>query len=177
MHYHVKEIDPLPLTSFCCYSVCSHAAVLVQLMEINCFFLSLHHWGASLSKNRSLPNFFLDLGTVANNLYLTTLPKRTMIVFCFQRHLCSCFIRERCETDHSNKAMVPKLGVNYPLEIIYNSSRGNAEPKPQFCSALFFLWRKILRVVRHNRYYDLGNARTNLEITENSLLDKQDTSG
>jgi len=37
MHYHVKEIDPLPLTSFCCYSVCSHAAVLVQLMEINCF--------------------------------------------------------------------------------------------------------------------------------------------
>jgi len=50
-----------------------------------------------------------------------------------------------------SRAVVLKLGVNYHLGVICNSSRGNAEPKPQCCSVLFFLWRKILRVIRHNR--------------------------
>jgi len=30
--------------------------------------------------------------------------------------------------------VVPKLGVNYLLGIICDSSEGNAEPKPQCCS-------------------------------------------
>ena len=54
------------------------------------------------------------------------------------------------------RPIFPKLGANYPLWVMCNSSRDNAEPKPQCCSVLLFLWRKILRVIRHNRYYDLS---------------------
>jgi len=50
------------------------------------------------------------------------------------------------------RPVFPKLGA------MCNSWRGNAEPKPQCCSVLFFLLRKILRVIRHNRCYDLING-------------------
>jgi len=63
------------------------------------------------------------------------------------RHCCS-----------SVRPVFPKLGANYPLGAMCNSSRDNTEPKPQCCSVLFFLWRKILRVIRHNRNYDLSNG-------------------
>ena len=56
------------------------------------------------------------------------------------------------------RPVFPKLGANYLLGVMCNSSRDNTEPKPQRCSVLFFLWRKILRVIRHNRYYDLING-------------------
>jgi len=56
------------------------------------------------------------------------------------------------------RPVFPKLGANYPLGVMCNSSRGNAEPTPQCCSLLFFLWRKILRVIRHNRNYDLSSG-------------------
>jgi len=48
-------------------------------------------------------------------------------------------------------AVVPKLGENYTLGIIRDSSMGNEERKPQCCSVLqlvAFLRREILRVIR-----------------------------
>ena len=68
------------------------------------------------------------------------------------RHCCSTL-----------RPVFPKLGTNYPLGAMCNSSRGKAEPKPQCCSVLFFLWHKILRVIRHNRYYDLSNGSNKFE--------------
>ena len=56
------------------------------------------------------------------------------------------------------RQVFPKPSANSHLGAMCNSSRGNAEPKPQRCSVLFFLWHKILKVIRHNRYYDLSNG-------------------
>jgi len=53
--------------------------------------------------------------------------------------------------------VVPKLGVNYPLGVICESSGGNAEPK----ILLFYIVSdncEILRVIRCNHYLDLGNG-------------------
>jgi len=68
----------------------------------------------------------------------------------------------------ASKTVVPKLGVNYPPGVICGSSGGNAEPKPQCCSVLWAITGKdifnrkcekfSLRVIRHNRYLDLGNG-------------------
>jgi len=68
------------------------------------------------------------------------------------RHCCSTL-----------RPVFPKLGTNYPLGAMCNSSRGKAEPKPQCCSVLFFLWHKILKAIRHNRYYDLINSSNKFE--------------
>ena len=66
--------------------------------------------------------------------------------------------------------MVPNLGVNYPPGAICGSSGGNAEPKPQCCSVLWAITGKeifdmksekfLVRVIRHDRYLDLGNVST-----------------
>jgi len=81
-------------------------------------------------------------------------------------------------TDHANqndrkvvegpKTVVPKLGVNYPLGVICDSSGVNAKPKPHCCSVLWAITAKeifnlkcekfLLREIRHNRYLDLGNG-------------------
>ena len=53
---------------------------------------------------------------------------------------------------------VPKLGVNFPLGVICKFCGGNAEPRAQCCTVFFCLWRRILRVIRHNGYLDLGNG-------------------
>ena len=54
-------------------------------------------------------------------------------------------------------SVVPKVGINYPLGVICDSSVCNAEPKPQCCSAMSNHC-EILRVIRHNRHLDLGNG-------------------
>ena len=57
------------------------------------------------------------------------------------------------------RAVVPNLGVNYPSGVACDSSGSNAEPK----TMLFFIYImsdncEILRVLRCNRYLDLGNG-------------------
>jgi len=66
------------------------------------------------------------------------------------------------------KTVVPKLGINSPTGVICGSSGGNMEPKPQCCSVLWAITGKeifdmkcekfSLRVIRYNRYLDLGNG-------------------
>ena len=72
------------------------------------------------------------------------------------------------DKDPCTIAVVQKLGVNYPPGVIHDSSRANAEPKPHRCSVLWAITAKetfdlkcetfLLRVIRHNRYHDLGNG-------------------
>ena len=63
-------------------------------------------------------------------------------------YLSDCYLRP----------VVPELGVNYPLGVICKFCGGNAEPRAQCCSVFFCLGRRILRVIRHNGYLDLGNG-------------------
>jgi len=54
------------------------------------------------------------------------------------------------------RPVVLKLGVNYPLRIICDSSGDNAESNPQ-CFFIMSDHCEILRVIRHIRHLDLGN--------------------
>jgi len=71
---------------------------------------------------------------------------------------------------YTPRPVVPKLGVNYPPGVICDSSRGNAKSKSHCCSVLWAITaieifnlkckKFLLRVIRRNRYLDLGNGST-----------------
>ena len=73
------------------------------------------------------------------------------------------------------KSVVPKLGVYNPMGVICDSSGGNAETKSQCSSVLWAITAEetselkcesfLLRVIRHNRYLDLGMVRISLGTT------------
>jgi len=60
------------------------------------------------------------------------------------------------------RSVVPKVGVNYPPGVISDSSSGgNAKPRNTTLFCTMSDHCEMLGVIRHDRYFDLGNGLKN----------------